>query len=249
VAVTARSGDIEVRSITPTSGNVGQFRIVGLPTPETYALTFELPNYSSTTEALSLAAGENRTGLSPTLVGGSGTVTGVAVSPDGRALGGITVVVLGDAFRSETTTLTTSGAGGAAGSFTITDLPVPASYTVSLGSDRVQTETVGTTFFAAGPQSVGNVVLLPVDSQVRGVVSGPGGGLGEVTVTLSDGFRPRVTTSATNPAGTYAFANVAEGWYTLTFERTGFATKVVLVEVVAGIDRLQDTALDPIPGP
>ena len=31
VAVTARSGDIEIKSITPTTGNVGQFRIVGLP--------------------------------------------------------------------------------------------------------------------------------------------------------------------------------------------------------------------------
>ena len=249
VAVTARSGDIEVRSITPTSGNVGQFRIVGLETPQTYALTFELPNYSSTTEALSLAAGENRSGLSPVLVGGSGTVTGTAIRSDGTPLGGVTVVVLGDGFRSETTTLTTSGAGGGAGSFTVTDLPVPSAYTISLGSDRLQTETVGTTFFAAGPQSVGDVVLLPVDSQVRGMVNGPGGGLGEVTVTLSDGFRPRVTTSATNPAGTYAFANVAAGWYSLTFERTGFATKVVLVEVVAGIDRLQDATLQSVPVP
>lgn len=243
VAVTARSGDIEVRSITPTIGNVGQFRIVGLETPQTYALTFELPNYSSTTEALSLAAGESRTGLAPVLVGGSGTVTGTAVAADGTPLGGITVVVLGDDFRSETTTLTTSGAGGGAGSFTVTDLPVPSAYTISLGSDRLQTETVGATFLAAGPQSVGNIVLLPVDSQVRGTVTGPDGGLGEVTVTLSDGIRPRVTTSATNPAGTFAFANVPAGWYTLTFERTGYTTKVVLIEVVAGIDRVQGTTL------
>ena len=245
VTVTARSGDIEVTSITPTTGNVGQFRIVGLETPQTYALTFELANYSSTTAALSLAAGESRTGLAATLVGGSGTVTGVAVDDTGAALGGVTVVVLGDEFRSETTTLTTSGAGGAAGSFTVTDLPVPAAYTISLGDDQVQTETLGATFLAAGTQSVGSVTLLSIDSQVRGVVSAAGGGgLGEVTITLSDGVRPRVTTSATNPPGAYAFANVPPGAYTLEFARSGFTTKVVLVDVVAGIDLDQNASLD-----
>lgn len=245
VTVTARSGDIEVMSITPTTGNVGQFRIVGLETPQTYALTFELANYSSTTAALNLAAGESRTGLAATLVGGSGTVTGVAIDDSGAALGGITVVVLGDDFRSETTTLTTRGAGGAAGSFTITDLPVPASYTISLGDDQVQTETLSATFLVAGTQSIDAVTLLSIDSQVRGTVSATGGGgLGEVTITLTSGDRPRVTTSATNPSGSYAFTNVPPGAYTLEFARSGFETKVILVDVVAGIDLDKDASLD-----
>ena len=61
--------------------------------------------------------------------------------------------------------------------------------------------------------------------------------------------RPRVTTSATNPPGTYAFANVPPGAYTLEFERSGFATKVVLVEVVAGVDLDQNASLNAASGP
>lgn len=247
VAITARSGDIEIRSTTPTTGNVGQFRLVGLATPQTYALTFELADYSSATVALDLGPGESRSGIDATLVGGSGTVTGSAVAPDGTALGGIAVTVLGETFRSETTTLTTNGAGGAAGSFTVTGLVVPGNYTISFSDARYQTETLTATYFAAGTQSVGSVRLLPVGSEIRGTVNGTGGGIGGATITLSDGVRPRVTRSATNPAGLYAFAGVAPGSYTLTYQQVGYATRVVLVTVAGGVDQTADTRLTASP--
>ena len=63
MAITARSGDLVIRSVTPTTGNVGQFQIIGLPTPQTYSITFEFPGYTSSTIALSLEAGQNRTGV------------------------------------------------------------------------------------------------------------------------------------------------------------------------------------------
>lgn len=247
VTVVARSGDIEIRSTTPTTGNVGQFRLVGLSTPQTYALTFDLPNYSGATVALDLGPGESRSGVNAILVGGSGTLAGAAVAPDGTPLGGIAVTVLGDEFRSDTATLTTSGAGGAAGSFTVTDLPVPGNYTISFSDPRYQTETLNATYLAAGTQLLGNVQLLPIGAEIRGTVSGIGGGLGGVTVTLSDGKRPRTTTSATNPAGTYVFANVAPGSYTLTFTQAGYTTRVTLITVAGGIDQTANTTLTPIP--
>jgi hypothetical protein len=241
VAVTARSGDLVLRSITPTSGNVGQFQIVGLQTPQTYSVTFELPNYTSATVALSLAAGQSSTGLNVTLIGGAGTVTGQVVSPSGAPVGGASVTVLGDNVKSETTTLTTGGIGGGPGSFTVSGLPVPGNYTISISGPRLQTETLGATFIAGGTQNVGTVTVLPTTSQVAGTVSSPGvGGLGEVEVTLTDGTRPRVTRSATNPAGAYAFADVPAGSYTLTFRRTGYVTTVALVSVQAGVDLTQN---------
>lgn len=247
VAVTVRSGEFVARSITPTTGNTGEFQIVGLQTPQTYSLTFELPNYTSTTESLSLLAGRSSPPLNVTLIGGSGTVTGRAVGSNGSPIGGATVVVLGDGVQSETTTLTTGGPGGGEGSFTVTGLPVPGSYTVSIESSRTQTETLGVGFLAGGTQDVGTVTLLATTSIVGGTVSSGGTGLGEVEVTLSDGDRPRTTTSATNPPGTYSFADVAAGSYTLTFRRVGYATKVVAVNVVAGVDATQNTSLRSAP--
>jgi hypothetical protein len=114
-------------------------------------------------------------------------------------------------------------------------LPVPGNYTFSFSSPGLQTETVGASFLAAGQQSVGTVTLLPETAVIQGTVSGPSGALGSVTVTLSDGTaRTRVTTSATNPAGAYAFADAPAGSYTLTFAKSGYATRVVLVSVDGG---------------
>jgi hypothetical protein len=246
VFVTARSGDIEIRTVTPTTGAVGQFELVGLTTPQTYVLTFAQPGATSTTAALSLAAGERRTGVVGRLVGGSGTIVGSAQAADGTPLGGITVAVLGDDFDSTTTTLTTGGPAGAAGSFTVSGLPVPGNYTITLSGPGVQTETVGANFLAAGQQTLGAVTLLPDTAVIRGTVSGPSGGLGSVTVALSDGTaRTRVTTSATSPPGTWAFAGAPPGSYTLTFERSGFARRVVLVEVAAGEVRQVNVTLNP----
>lgn len=244
VFVTARSGDTEFNTITPTAGNVGQFTLSRLVTPETYVLTFAQPGASSTTAALSLSAGENRSGVIAELVSGNGTVTGTIVSATGDALGGITVTVLGDGFTSETSTLTTSGTAGGPGSFTVSGIPVPGNYTVSVSSPTLLTETLGVNLQAAGEQSVGTVTMLAVNGVVRGTVSGPSGGLGGATVVLSDGTqRTRTTTSATNPAGAYAFADTPAGSYTVTVSANGVATKVVLVSVDAGGTTQQNISL------
>ena len=71
-----------------------------------------------------------------------------------------------------------------------------------------------------------------------------GGGLGEVKITLSNGTpRTRVTTSASNPAGSYSFVGIAPGVYTVQFERSGYATKVVSLRVEAGVDATINTNL------
>jgi len=247
VAITARSGDLELKSVTPTTGNVGQFQIIGLPTPQTYSITFEFPGYTSSTIALSLGAGQTPSGIDVQLFGGNGSVTGVAVGQDGSAIGGAIVTVLGEGLESTTTTLTTGGIGGGPGSFTVTNLPVPGNYSVSITGPGFQTETLNAFFFGGAEQSFGQVVLLPATSALRGTVSANGGGgLGEVKVTLSDGtLRTRVTTSASNPAGTFSFAGTPPGAYTLMFEKSGVATKVVSVRIEAGVDATVSTSLAP----
>ena len=178
------------------------------------------------------------------LFGGSGSVTGVAVSQTGTPIGGATVTVLGDDTESTTTTLTTGGLGGGPGAFTVTDLPVPGNYTVSITAPGFQTETLSALFFGGAEQNFGQVVLLPDTSVIRGTVTSGGRGLGEVKITLSNGTpRTRVTTSASNPAGSYSFAGIAPGSYTIQFERTGYATKVVSVRVQAGVDATINTNL------
>ena len=243
VTVVAQSGSTVLKAITPTSGETGTFRFVGLATPETYVITFELAGFSSETKALSLPAGGNQLISTTTLIGGNGTMTGFVTGPDGNPLGGITVTVDGESFTGESSTLTTDGGGGSAGSFTISGLPVPGEYSVTFSGTGVQDETLAASFLTANTQDLGTVVLLPFTSTVSGTVRSGGAGLGEVTVTLTDGDRSQITTSATSPAGSYSFSGVPEGAYTLTFVRTGYATQVVLVSVAAGVDTTTDVSM------
>ncbi|MFN3254061.1 MAG: carboxypeptidase regulatory-like domain-containing protein [Ilumatobacter sp.] len=235
VTVTARAGDIVVEANTPTSGDTGAFAFVGLETPQTYVLTFERAGYSSASLALALNPGEARDGLVATIVGGDGTLNGVVVDSSGVPVGGASVEVIGGDVTAESATLTT----GSPGTFTVSGLPVPNRYAVTIIADGYQPETVDGTLLAAGARSVGTVTLLRETAEVRGTVSVDGRGAGDVIVTLHDGITGRSTLSATNPAGVFAFSSVAAGAYTLTFERTGLEQRVVLVDIQPGasIDR------------
>lgn len=239
VLVTARAGEKTFTATTPTAGLVGEFQFVGLETPETYVLTFERESFSGESLALSLEPGEDRVGLEARLVGGNGTITGVAVDADGLAVGGAAVTISGGETEAETATLTT----GTPGSFVVSDLTVPQRYTVTITADGFQTETVGATLLASGTTNVGSVTLLPLTSDVRGAVSVGSNGVGDVTVTLSNGQTNRTTVSATNPAGQFAFSGVAEGSYTVTFDRGDLDQRVLLVRVDAGVDVIQNAAM------
>lgn len=243
VTVTIRSGEFVATATTPTSGNIGSYRFIGLATPATYTLEFTAPRFLGTTIALELDPGEVASDVSAQIIGGSGTITGSVRSSSGLPLGGITVDVIGVGFRQETATLTSSGAGGAAGSFSLSNIPVPGTYAVTLSGDGFQTETLDAAFLAAGVRPLGDIVMVPVSSEVSGRVLSGGIGVGQATVTLSNGVRDFVTVSASNPAGRYSFAAVVEGTYTLTVEQNGFEPRVVLIRVDGGVDVLRDVTI------
>jgi hypothetical protein len=159
--------------------------------------------------------------------------------------------VLGEGITSETTTLTTGGPGGGAGSFTVSGLPVPGDYTLSIEAPGYQTESLRATFLGGAQQDFGAIDLVPTTATIDGRVDAAGGGgLGGVRITLSDGtMRVRTTTSATNPAGAFSFASTPPGAHTMTFEAAGYATKVVLIDVTAGIDQTRNVSLAPAASP
>lgn len=243
VTVTASSGDQTFSAVTPTSGDVGTFRFIGLETPQTYVLNFEREGFSSSSQALSLEPGQPRDGLSATLVGGNGTISGVVVDVDGSAVGGAQVDVRGGDVVASTSTLTT----GTPGAFFLTSLPVPNRYAVTVTADGYQAETVDATLLVSGEQGVGTITMLSTTAEISGTVSVDGAGRADVIVTLDDGTVPRSTVSATNPAGLYAFSGVPTGSYTLTFEGTDLERRVVLVTVESGVDLERSVSLTEAP--
>jgi hypothetical protein len=243
VKVTVTSGEIEKEQTTPTQGNVGTFLVDGLDTPRTYVVTFAKDGFSGQTIALDLAAGANRTGVDGVLVGGTGTVTGAVTGPDGAPLGGVQVVAAKGDFTAKTSTLTTSGPGASAGSYTLTDIPTPGNIAVTFSLDGYVSETRLVGFMV--PTTVPNVSvqLKGAKASIVGTVTGGGAPVIGATVELSDGLTSRTTATASTPAGGYTFTDVAPGSYTITVSAPGFARSVQLVTVAAGDAATRDVAL------
>lgn len=247
VAVTVSGGDAERRITTPTSGNVGQFQIIGLETPNTYVLTFELDGYSGQTIALDVLAGEDRTGITALLIGGLGSVAGTVRDAEGNPLGDVAVTLAGNDFVAGTTTLTTGDGGGGVGTYSVSGIPVPGVYTVTFDAVGFVPETLEVGFLAAGPAPPIDVVLRPDVARVVGTVRGEGVPLGDVRVELSDGVAVRSTTTATAPAGAFRFDAVTPGTFTLRVQAAGFDERVVLVRLAEGETAVRDIDLVPAP--
>ncbi len=245
VAVTLRSGTIERVSSTPTVGNVGTFQIDNLSTPRTYVLTFTRPGFADATISLDLAGGESRTGLSVTLVGGSGTVSGTVVDAAGNPLGGVGITVVRGAVKATTTSLTAGDGTSGVGSYRISDLPAPGTYTVTFTLAGYTTETTTVTFGAAGDQPTVDMTMSLSTGTVSGRVTVSGAGRPGLTLTLSDGATPRTTQSASSPSGGYEFAGVPPGTYMLQVTGAGVQETVVMVDVVAGQTTTRDVGVAP----
>ena len=237
VEITARSGDVEKATKTPTSGAVGQFVVDALETPNTYVLTFHLEGYADQTIALPLGPGADSV-VNVKLLGGTGTVAGTATDTAGVPLGGAPVVIARGEFNATTATLTASGPAGQPGTFAVTGLPTPGSYTVTVSSPGYISQVVRVDLASAG-SATGIAVALPratgvVEGAVTaGTANASSAPVSDVVVELSDGGTPRTTASASTPAGAFRFNDVPPGSYTLTFRKKGFATRVVIVNVVA----------------
>ncbi len=242
VKVEITSGDFKKELTTPTAGNVGTYIAEGLETPRTYVVTFSLAGFSTQTVALELGPGEARQAVNATLVGGAGSVHGAVRDVAGNPVGGVEVTVTKGEFEATTSTLTT-GEGGV-GSFAIVGVPTPGSFTVTFAKEGFLMEARQLSMTTAGPQEGVDAVLRPALATIGGQLSGAGGPLTGVKVTLADGRTDREdgqverivrdTGVATSPPGAWLFTDVVPGSYTLTFSHPDFDTRVVLVTVAAG---------------
>jgi hypothetical protein len=242
--VTLRSGSLQRTVLTPTvSGSAGLYQFEGLDTPGSYVLTLSAPGYTSVTRALELGPGESSprdpaAGPVPVLLDkGQGIVTGTVTTLDdaGRLipLGGVVVTVTNATFTANTSTLT-GGVGD--GTYTLTGLPTPGSYTVSFAAPGFQTEFVNVQYLAPGSQTQ-SPTLSSSDAQVKGTVLVNGVATGGVRVALSDGIQEFATTSSDSPAGLYSLVGVPPGTYTLqawvTYkDKTGVILPPAAVQIV-----------------
>lgn len=251
--VTATDGEtfVTTSTLTTPSGDLaeGDYVLRNLPTPATYAVTVEAEGYGTETFTVSVTEASPLAGdRSITLRPADGVIRGEITSATGP-LGGVLVVASDGENQRSTTTDTADG------SYVLSGLPVPGSYTITFSRDGYATTSRAVALDAfssqAGSASLRMIATVgsvsgAVGVRERGETSpSPAGG---VTVTLTSGDTALETVTADLPAdqvGTYRFARVPTGSYTITFSRPGSLPVVQRVTVQADTTTAVDADLEP----
>lgn len=168
ISGTVESGDalttVTVRPLLgPRTGQViatatthGRYRVAGLSSPSAYALTFTAPGYQESTLVDTVGAGQDRAEPPVVLGAGLGQISGI-ISDGTQPLGGANVRTMVNGIPLDVIT----PAAGPVGTYTLANLPTPATYVItysSPGHDTI-TETVD---LAAGQRRAGlNISLAP----------------------------------------------------------------------------------------
>lgn len=230
--ITASDGTTEVTTVSLTQGNVGAYALRNLATPGQYTVTIEREGFAPEARTVSLTNEQQAGVFDARLMPALGSIRGRA-TVDGQPARGVTVTVNGGEISRE---ISVVSQGSAAGSYAVTGLPAPGTYTLTFGGTGLIPQVrVIDLDPATGTENLAaiDVTLTRIASSVTGTVTGPDGNpLGQATVTLSDGTTTRTVQSADQPAGQFAFSGVHPGSYTLTADRTGTEPVTVLVNVL-----------------
>lgn len=241
VTVRATSGPIVV---TATSDAVtGTYVLTGLRAPRTYVVEFSAEGYASQSRAVNVGAGALVADVNGSLIGTSGSLSGNVQAADGTPIGSARVTVRGAGSVTTTATLTSVAAGGGPGSYRVSGLVVPGTYTVTVTADGYLPVTESVSFVVASVDSELDVVMSPSTGRVVGTVRADGTPLAGATVRLDDGRTTRSAVSASSPAGAFTFTGLAPGSYTLSVTSIGYAEHIMLLDVEAGRDTEATPAL------
>jgi hypothetical protein len=244
--VSASDGTTTVSTVSvSTVGSVGTFVLSNLPTPAAFTLVVSDTGYATQTLSLSLSADQQLTGVAVSLTPGLGSVSGIVSvtalgTPSGEApAGGVTVT----ATDGTTTVTAVTLSIGAVGTYSLANLAVPGTYTVTFSRSDLASQTQALSLSSTGPTNLTNVDadMVAKTATLYGTVTETGGqGLGEVAILLSSGNTSYQVTSASVPtAGAYEIDGIIPGTYTVSFTRTGGAPTSSIVTLTAG-QRLED---------
>lgn len=195
----------------------GTFTLQNVPSPSTYEIVVLKSGYAPAVQNISLQAGEQRTGIEIELQRGDGAIAGT-ITANGVPVGGATIT----ASNSQTSIATVSLTQDSVGSFTLRDLPTPATYTVVITANGFATQTLSLALSQAQTLTGINVDLARASGSISGTVTQVGGGpIGGVTVTVANGAINLQTVSVSVGAvGTYRVDGLPlPGTYTVTFSR------------------------------
>ncbi|WP_426594379.1 carboxypeptidase regulatory-like domain-containing protein [Cellulomonas sp. McL0617] len=247
VEVTLSDGTTTVTTRSATTGHVGFWEVDGLSTPSTYLVSASGDKLGAQSALVSLAPAATRTvnlSLNAGVATLSGTVRGIDSLGGFGGLGGLTVT----ATSGDTTRTATTVTGDRAGTFVLPDLPVPASYTVSVSGDGYATQTRQIDLTSAGISPI-DITMTSTGGTVQGTVTEPDGtGLAGAGLVLDGPSGTYKTMSSSDSGGTFRFSGIAPGQYVLTAVMFSHSPASTQVTVTSGGNATADLVLQPVPG-
>jgi len=255
--ITATYNSTTVQTISLSQGDPGGFTLKSLPTPASFSVVVTADGFAAQTVTLSLAPGQQLTGVGITLGGASGALSGQVITrADGQPALGVTVTVTNGVLSVQTVTQTQ----GSPGTWEVQGLPVPSTYTVTFSrgdlasqSLSVALDAFGTATTQAAPGTTVTadgikVSMVTATAELYGFTvteaENINSGVGETLISLSNGTQQLAMTSSSIPvspgpglpehAGAYHFDNVPPGTYTVTVSRHGTRPTSQIVQLVAG---------------
>jgi Carboxypeptidase regulatory-like domain len=227
-----------VNTMSLTTGAVGSFTLTGLATPASFSVLVSEPGFASQTLSLSLASGQDLTGISVTLTSGVGSISGTVSTANGAPAGGVTVTASNGQLVLSTVTLSV----GAVGTYSLGGLPVPGTYSLTFSAPSLASQTQAVSLTNGAPNATGvNASLVSSTASIFGTVTQTGGTpLPQISILLTSGTTSYQATSATVPTpGAYEVDNITPGTYTISFTRVGGVPTSSIVTLAAG-QRLND---------
>jgi hypothetical protein len=216
---------------TTTTRADGTYRVIRLPAPGSYELTFTTPGYQESTLVDEVVGGDNRLEPSVILGAGTGQITGL-VTDGTTALGGASVRTTVGGSPLNVLTPTT----GQVGAYQLSNLPTPATYVITFSSPAHGTSTQVVDLAAGQSRTDVNVNLASGTGSISGRVIGPNKrGLGGATVAIGgavndSGATPSATTLTTGSPGSFAINHLrVPGTYTVTVTMPGFSVATLPV--------------------
>ena len=269
VTITATSGQTTVTTVSLDSAQsgsaMGSFVLRGLPTPAQFIVVASAPGYASQTMSVTLASGQDLSGVSLTLGASSGGLSGNVklAGASGQPAAGVSVTVT----NGTQTVQTASESSGQVGHWQVTGLAVPGTYTVTFSRADLATQTVSVSLDSDGnitSESVGGGVtptaitttMRSSTATLSGVVqqkvtrasTAPSNPIGEATVVLSNGTSSYTVTTASLPAsamGGYQIEGIPPGTYTVSVSLGGVSPTSQIITLSAGESATFNPKLDP----
>ncbi len=243
--VTISDGTNTITTSSASKGNTGAWSVDGLATPGDYVVEVSKFGLGTESRLVGLDAGGRATADLHLRTGVAAIVGRISGTPPGGepgGLGGISVTATDEQGQQRSTTTVTRS--GQAGSFKLSGLPSPGTYTVTLSGEGFQSQTSAIEFKEGDGRAELNETMVTSTGSVVGSVREKGDETHRLVgagLTLSDGEHVYKTTSTSEDvdtveleAGEFSFDGVEPGVYQLTTEYFEFTRSVLTVRVKAG---------------